>query len=182
MRAADADILIIPGLNDSEPEHWQSRWVRKLSSARKVEQTDFRAPRLAEWRPAIERAIEENARPKVVVAHSLGVVALLHAAERVGDRITGAFLVAPPAERAIRETPAIAADFLPYPRARVPFKATLVAGADDPFSDPGFAKALAEDIGAQFLDAGAAGHINVASGHGPWPEGSMVFAQFLAKL
>jgi hypothetical protein len=41
---------------------------------------------------------------------------------------------------------------------------------------------LAADLGAQFLDAGAAGHINVASGHGPWPEGSMAFANFIAKL
>jgi predicted alpha/beta hydrolase family esterase len=182
MRAADADILILPGLNDSEPDHWQSRWLQKLSSARKVEQVDFGAPRLADWRPAIERAVEESARPTVVVAHSLGVVALLHAAQRVGDKIAGAFLVAPPSQRAIEETPAIAADFLPYPRARVPFKATLIAGTDDPFSEPGFAKALAEDIGAAFLDAGASGHINLASGHGPWPEGSMVFAQFLSKL
>jgi len=182
MRVAEADILILPGLDDSEPEHWQSRWLQKLSTARKVEQADFRAPRLADWRPVIERAVEESARPVVVVAHSLGAVALLHAAERVGGRIAGAFLVAPPSERAIRETPAIDADFLPYPRPRLPFKAALVAGSDDPYAEPGFVAALAQDIGAEFLDAGAAGHINAASGHGPWPEGTMAFAAFLSKL
>ena len=30
--------------------------------------------------------------------------------------------------------------------------------------------------------AGQAGHINTDSGYGPWPEGSMAFAQFLSRL
>ena len=58
----------------------------------------------------------------------------------------------------------------------------IVAANDDPYAEPPFAHDLAADLGAQFLDAGPAGHINVASGHGPWPEGSMAFANFLAKL
>ena len=41
MRAADADILIVPGLHDSEPDHWQSRWQQKLSTARRVAQQDW---------------------------------------------------------------------------------------------------------------------------------------------
>jgi len=36
MRVADADILIIPGLNDSGPDHWQTRWRIKLSTARRA--------------------------------------------------------------------------------------------------------------------------------------------------
>ena len=39
MKAADADILIIPGYKNSGPDHWQSRWQAKLSTARRVEQT-----------------------------------------------------------------------------------------------------------------------------------------------
>jgi predicted alpha/beta hydrolase family esterase len=31
-------------------------------------------------------------------------------------------------------------------------------------------------------DAGESGHINIASGHGPWPEGLLQFGQFLKKL
>ncbi len=182
MRAADADILIVPGWDNSPPDHWQSRWQQKLSSARRVEQRDFGRPVLGEWRAAIERAVEDCARPVVIVAHSLGVLATLHAAARVGDKIAGAFLVAPPSERAIRETPQIDAAFLPYPRSRLPFKATLVGSDDDPFAEPGFARELAEAIGATYLDAGASGHIHVDSGHGPWPEGSMAFAHFLAGL
>ena len=36
--------------------------------------------------------------------------------------------------------------------------------------------------GSFLVDAGESGHINADSGHGPWPEGTMVFAQFLGRL
>ena len=36
--------------------------------------------------------------------------------------------------------------------------------------------------GAAIADAGSSGHINVESGHGPWPEGLMRFAGFLKAL
>ena len=145
-------------------------------------QQDWSAPRRGPWRDAISGRSSPAERPPVIVAHSLGVVALLHAAARVGDKIAGAFLVAPPSESALREIPAVDKDFLPYPRARLGFPTVIVAASDDPYADPPFARDLAADLGARFLDAGAAGHINVASGHGPWPEGSMAFANFIAKL
>jgi len=182
MRVAEADILILPGWSDSGPDHWQSRWEKNLSTARRVIQEDWSAPRRAVWQETIERAILAAERPVVIVAHSLGCIALLHAAARIGDKIAGAFLVAPPSESVLREIPAVDKDFLPFPRVRLKFPAVIVAGSDDPYAEPPFARDLAADLGAHFLDAGAAGHINVASGHGPWPEGSMAFAHFIAKL
>ncbi|PWB84254.1 MAG: alpha/beta hydrolase, partial [Methylocystaceae bacterium] len=72
--------------------------------------------------------------------------------------------------------------FLPFPRKRLPFPSILVASADDPYADAAFSRELSKDIGAEFVDAGPAGHINVDSGHGPWPEGSLRFAAFISKL
>ena len=182
MRVADADILVVSGWSDSGPEHWQSRWQAKLSTARRVTQRDFEKPIRAEWEEKIAREVLESARPAVIVAHSLGVIATLHAAQRVGEKIAGAFLVAPPSEAVIREMPSIDSAFLPVPRARLPFPAAMVGSSDDPYADLLFARNLAQDIGAQFIDAGASGHINVDSGHGPWPEGSLAFANFMTKL
>jgi predicted alpha/beta hydrolase family esterase len=182
MRTADADILIVPGLHDSDADHWQSRWQQKLSTARRVVQQDWSNPQRDAWAAAVERAVEESERPVIVVAHSLGVIAVLHAAQRVGDKIAGAFLVAPPSETVLREFPGVDKSFLPIPRRHLAFPALLVSATDDPYSDQPFAKVLAADIGAQFVDAGQAGHINVESGHGPWPEGSMAFAHFISKL
>jgi predicted alpha/beta hydrolase family esterase len=47
----------------------------------------------------------------------------------------------------------------------------VVASRNDPYMAFDCAVALARDWGARMVDAGFAGHINVASGHGPWPEG-----------
>jgi predicted alpha/beta hydrolase family esterase len=182
MRAADADILIVPGWHGSGPTHWQSRWEAKLSSARRVRQTDWARPRLGAWEETLAQAIAECRRPVVIVAHSLGVATTLHAARRAAETIAGAFLVAPPSELAVRELPDVDAAFLPYPRGRLPFPAVLVGSATDPYADPGFARMLSDDLGARFIDAGDSGHINVESGHGPWPEGSLAFAHFIAKL
>ena len=182
MRVADAEILIVPGLSGSGPEHWQSRWQGKLSTARRVNQRDSENANRNEWEEAIAREVLASARPVVIVAHSLGVIATLHAAQRVGEKIAGAFLVAPPSEAAMREMPSIDSAFLPIPRARLPFPATMVGSSNDPYADLLFARHLAQDVGAQFIDAGAAGHINIDSGHGPWPEGSLAFANFMARL
>lgn len=182
MRAADADILIVPGLGDSGPAHWQSRWATKLSTARRVTQRDWAHPVCAEWTETIVGVVGACARPAVIVAHSLGVIATLHAARRTGSIVAGAFLVAPPSAAVMREHPAIDPGFLPVPRSPLPFPAVIVGSADDPYAEAAFAPELARDIGARFIDAGAAGHINVDSGHGPWPEGSLAFAHFIAKL
>jgi uncharacterized protein len=182
MRAAEANILIVPGYLNSGPDHWQNRWEKKLSTARRAVQRDFVHPDCAEWTGAIRRDILASTKPAVLVAHSLGVIAALHAAQQLGGKIAGAFLVAPPSEEVIREMPAVDSAFLPIPRARLSFPATIVGSSDDPYAEAAFARQLAEDIGAHFIDAGAAGHINADSGHGPWPEGSLAFAHFVSKL
>ena len=35
---------------------------------------------------------------------------------------------------------------------------------------------------AEFTEAGHVGHLDLASGHGPWPEGLLRFGQFLRGL
>lgn len=181
MRAADADILILPGMSGSGPEHWQSRWEKKLSTARRVVQRDWDAPMRAEWVETIEQEIARRARPVICVTHSLGGIALIHAAPRIGDRVAGVFIVAPPSENAPRPA-SLDPSFLPFPRQRLPFPAIFVASANDPWAPIAFSRAFARDLGAQFIDAGASGHINIDSGHGPWPEGSIAFANFVSKL
>jgi predicted alpha/beta hydrolase family esterase len=182
MRAADADILILPGLGGGSPDHWYNRWQQKLSTARRIAQAEWDRPRRSAWAETVEQEILRCERPVICVAHSLGVVALLHAAEKVGERIAGAFLVAPPSEAVTCEISEVDKAFLPFPRRRLPFPAILVASENDPYAEIEFSRLLAADVGAEFVNAGAAGHINADSGHGPWPEGSIRLATLLAKL
>jgi hypothetical protein len=181
MRVADADILFVPGIGDSGPEHWQSRWQERLSTARRVIQRDWNKPSRQAWVESIEREVERCARPVVCVTHSLGGVALIFAAPQIAANVAGAFIVAPPSENILREMRSDPA-FLPYPREPLPFPAIFVASRNDPYATMEYSRELARDLGAEFIDAGAAGHINVESGHGPWPEGSIRFAAFVSRL
>jgi uncharacterized protein len=181
MRAADADIVIHPGYTGGTQDHWYSRWEKKLSTARRVTQRDWQGGSRDEWVETLTQTVAACERPVVVIAHSLGVIATLHAAPRIADKVAGAFLVAPPSDSAMRELP-IDPHFAPAPRRPLPFPAMLIGSSDDPYADLLFPRHLAQDIGARFVDAGAAGHINNDSGHGPWPDGLIQFAHFIAKL
>ena len=187
MRTQDADILILPGLGNSGPDHWQSRWEAKLSSARRVLQEDWEHPEVGDWTAQIGTAIHSATKPVVLIAHSLGVIAAVHVAQQLAGqegagRIAGGFFVAPPSERAITKHAAIDPHFAPVPTAPLPFPSVLVASRNDPFSTYGDAEDMAYAWGAALADAGFSGHINMDSGHGPWPEGLMRFAGFMKTL
>jgi predicted alpha/beta hydrolase family esterase len=68
------------------------------------------------------------------------------------------------------------------PLAPLPFPALLVASSNDPYCSIERARLLAERWGAAFVEGGDLGHINAASGHGPWPEGVLRFGGFLSRL
>jgi predicted alpha/beta hydrolase family esterase len=57
-----------------------------------------------------------------------------------------------------------------------------VAPADDLHCSLDRAKEFAEAWGSKLIEAGNVGHLNTASGHGPWPEGLMQFGLFLSRL
>jgi len=183
MRTSDCDILIVPGYENSGPDPWQSRWERQLSTARRIEQRDWNAPMREEWVRRIVRAVERAERPVVLVAHSLGVVAVAHAAPHLpAGKVKGAFLVGLPDVEAEDFEPAVDRALAPIPRDPLPFPSVLVASRTDPYGAYEKAEDIAYAWGSALVDAGDSGHLNSASGHGPWPEGLMRFAGFLKRL
>jgi predicted alpha/beta hydrolase family esterase len=183
MRTSDCDILIVPGYENSGPDHWQTRWERQLSTAQRVEQENWNEPRRDAWTSRIARKVERAKRPVVLVAHSLGVVAVAHAAPLLPrGAVRGAFLVGLPDVERPDLIPGLALDFAPIPRDPLPFPSVLIASRSDPHCDYDTAEDIAYAWGSAIVDAGDSGHLNTASGHGPWPEGLMRFAGFLKRL
>ncbi|MBV1701780.1 MAG: alpha/beta fold hydrolase [Hyphomicrobiales bacterium] len=184
MRISEASILILPGRGDSPPDHWQSRWQKKIATATRVHQHDWENPQKEKWLAQIHSAVVAQPRPVVLVAHSLGCIAAVWAAHGhlAAGQVAGAFLVAPPSDEMRMETPQIDRAFSPVPRHKLPFPCVLVASRNDPRADFAWSEAFASAIGAQFVDAGEAGHINVDSGFGPWPEGLMRLGTFMRTL
>jgi predicted alpha/beta hydrolase family esterase len=119
---------------------------------------------------ALQATISESDEPAVLVAHSAGCIATaVWAANHTGP-VRAALLVTPPYIDGFE--PADPTD-LPWvlPRSRLPFQAVVVASRTDPYTTVDQFQALAEDWGAELFDAGDAGHLDTASGYGPWPDG-----------
>lgn len=191
MRTADVDILIVPGWSSSASDHWQSRWERNLRTARRVEQADWLAPDRDGWVAAVVAEVARSSRPTVLVGHSLGVATILHAAPHLGRApVAGAFLVAPSDLDALdrwprddgQDWPLIARSFAPMPAVPLPFPSRVIASSDDAFCSVERAHALGAAWGADVSIVANAGHLNTASGHGPWPEGLLSFGLFLKSL
>ncbi len=183
MKIAEADILLVPGLGNSGPDHWQRRWLEKMRTAQWVEQGEWDKPMLEPWVENIEKSILMATRPVVLVGHSLGVIAIVHTAQRLVDtKVRGALLVSPPDLDENEAVPGAALPFANIPRDPLPFPSLLVAGNNDPYCTPERAGDFANAWGSEFHNAGEAGHINTASGHGPWPEGLMMFTRLMQRI
>lgn len=193
MKTADVDILIVPGWQDSGPEHWQTRWEKNLKTARRVIQDDWDNPDVEAWGDKIAKFAGGATQPVVIVAHSVGVPAVVFAANKLKLKgVIGAFLVAPadvefahfwPDTGGERWPPAKGhGGFAAMPENTLPFASQLVVANNDLYCSFSRAEYLAGKWGSKLTDAGETGHINVASGHGPWPEGLLQFGQFLKGL
>jgi hypothetical protein len=49
--------LILPGLHDSDPEHWQSQWEARAETMHRVIQDDWVTPRCADWVSKLDEAL-----------------------------------------------------------------------------------------------------------------------------
>jgi predicted alpha/beta hydrolase family esterase len=67
----------------------------------------------------------------------------------------------------------------PLPRQRLPFPSILVASRNDYAVTPERAAYFAELWGGRLVNIGDAGHINVAAGYGPWPQGETLLQELL---
>jgi predicted alpha/beta hydrolase family esterase len=67
----EPQVLILPGLNDSGPHHWQTAWLRELPYASRVELGMWDDPHRNTWVNQLNLAIHKAGRPVILVAHSL---------------------------------------------------------------------------------------------------------------
>lgn len=175
-------VLLLPGWMNSDAGHWQSRW-EALHGDRRVEQADWEWPRRGDWMARLEEVLLEDARPAVLVAHSLGchLVAAWAAHSQHIDRVRGALLVAPPdTERP--DMPPNLFNWRPIVRARLPFPAQTVLSSDDPYCALARGHRMAADWGAEIQEIGARGHINASSGLGDWTEGRAMLGVLAGPL
>lgn len=166
--------LLLPGWQNSGPDHWQSRW-EALHGYHRVDQHDWMRPLRGDWSARLEETVADADGPVLLVAHSLGCIltAWWAAHSRHTQRVAGALLVAPPDIERDDNRQQIPG-WAPPARQRLPFRSILVASSDDPFGSLEGASRLAADWGADFVSLGPKGHINADSGLGDWEEGHVL--------
>ncbi len=162
--------LILPGLYDSGPEHWQSHWERSGPSFRRVRHRDWETPSRADWVATLDAAIAEATGDILLVAHSTACALVAFWASSSPRPIRGALLVGP-SDTEAPTYPAGPTGWQPVPLQRLPFPSIVVASSNDEYVTLARAEHFARAWGSHFVNAGALGHINSASGLGDWPHG-----------
>jgi len=172
--------VIVPGINGSDENHWQSIWQDAWGpSASRFAPSSWDYPDLDDWRAALDRAVAGVDDDVVVVAHSLGCHAATAAPLRANVR--GLFLVAPP-DVTRSNFPAEAASFSGLTPAPVSVPGLVVYGEDDPYCDPAVSVRLATGWGLPHVSAGPVGHVNSASGLEGWDFGQALLIAFTAGI
>lgn len=172
--SSKATVLIVPGLRDHVDDHWQTLLAKKLPRVRMVAPPGKLNATLSERIAAVETEASATPDPLVIVAHSAGSLIVAHWAQRTERTVLGALLATPPdLERPLptgypTQTDLRANGWLPMPNAPLPFPAIVAASRNDPLAAYDGVLARAKRWGARVEDLGAVGHLNPASGFGPW--------------
>jgi len=174
--AAMPTILIVPGLRDHVPAHWQTLLEQKLTNAISVPRMERDKLSCASWVAKLDESLAGIAGPVILVAHSAGVMIVAHWAKQHRRPIAGALLAAPPdfesplpegypTQEVLREN-----GWLPTPRQPLPFPTIVGASTNDPLGRYERVEALAQAWGSKLVNLGNVGHLNPASGYGEWPQ------------
>jgi predicted alpha/beta hydrolase family esterase len=175
-------VLLLPGWQNSGPDHWQSRWERAHGYER-VEQHDWMRPLRGDWIARLEDVVLSSDGDLVLVAHSLGclLVAAWAAHSRNTHRVSAALLVAPgDVER--EEVRPLLPSWSPVPLQALPFNSLLVGSGNDPHCRAERSRQFARAWGSELVDLGQAGHINAESGLADWPQGHALLRQLQARV
>lgn len=183
-----ATVLIVPGLRDHVADHWQTVLQAELEDAHTVPPLTENGLDCGARMDAIDAALARIAGPVILVAHSAGCLSTVHWARRAGAAaaaiVQGALLVTPPdlaqSWPAKYPSPDVLAGhgWSPLPRTPLPFPSIVAASDDDPLASLAAVRAMAADWGSRLVELGQVGHMNPASGFGPWP----MAHEFIARL
>ncbi|TVT70487.1 MAG: alpha/beta hydrolase [Pseudomonas sp.] len=171
-----ATVVIFPGIGNSGPQHWQSLWQQSNPEFVRVSLREWENPVCDEWASGLQATVQHIGSSVVVVAHSLGCLAVAHWAAKAHAPIKAALLVAVPDPES-PSFPVEAVGFAPLPDRRFSFPSIIVASTDDPFGSLVHAQRCASTWGSRLVNIGKAGHVNAGSNLGSWEQGYAMLQQ-----
>jgi predicted alpha/beta hydrolase family esterase len=172
-------LIIQPGWQDSGPRHWQSLWAKKYDLPR-IQQRDWERPTCQDWVDTIVEAAAKHPAP-VIVAHSLGCIAVVHAIQR-GLLNPAAVILVAPADMDNNIHDVTATGFSPIPTDSLRCPCLVIASDNDKYMTGDRSRVLAEHWGADFVLLENHGHINADSGIDEWRGGQAMVLEFLRRI
>ena len=182
-----ATVLIVPGLRDYVAEHWQTYLEARLEKVRSVPPLQIDKLNCAKRVDAIQAELDQITGPVILVAHSAGVLMTVHWSAKYQPRdqcqIKGALLVTPPDLHQNWPDNYPSPDVLrqegwdPLPTEKLPFPTIVIGSTNDHLATLDAVTEMADVWGAEFINLGEVGHLNPASGYGPWPQAEAFICQ-----
>ncbi|MBG8552470.1 RBBP9/YdeN family alpha/beta hydrolase [Hymenobacter guriensis] len=172
-----SSVLLLPGLGNSGPQHWQTQWEQHYGYLR-ANQLNWDQPTCHDWVQMLDWAVAAAGPDVVVVAHSLGCATVAHWAATTNQSIRAALLVAP-ADVDRPDFPSEVTGFAPMPLAPLPFPSIVAASTNDEYVTLPRARLFADAWGSRLVNVGALGHINSASELGLWPQGHALLRELV---
>ena len=166
------DVWLLPGWQNSDAGHWQSLWQQQFGYQR-LEQHNWQHPLRGDWSIRLQETVLDAPGPVTLVAHSLGCILVEWWAAHsqvAKTKVRGALLVAP-VDTELESLRGALPSWSPVLLQTLPFPSILVGSDNDPNCSLARAQTMADGWGSRFVNAGAAGHINTASGLGLWDDG-----------
>ncbi|TCM67817.1 hypothetical protein EC844_107112 [Acinetobacter calcoaceticus] len=169
--------VIVPGAGGSDFDHWQSWLQRQLMSSSRVQQQDWQLPILEQWVNQCVKTLQKAPDQVQIIAHSFGCltsVATLARHPMLAKKVKKMLLVAPAnpsrfGERGFaRDSVTDYASYFHQLKLNVPTE--MIISENDPWLAFADAQRLAQAWHVNAHNLGQVGHINVASGFGPFPE------------
>ncbi len=165
--------LLVPGRGIPLPGHWLRRWIKANPDYQWAPVPPGPPFVAADRVAALQAALSASDEPAILIAHSAGCLTVALWASRHSGPVQAALLVTPPYIDP-QWTPGPDDDDIftgEVPRRPLPFRSILVASRTDPYSTFEQFQDCARDWGSELFDAGDVGHLDSATGFGPWPQG-----------
>ncbi|MFW2077262.1 RBBP9/YdeN family alpha/beta hydrolase [Acinetobacter sp. ULE_I010] len=169
--------VIVPGVGGSDHKHWQTWLQNQLTHSTRVHQKNWDKPILQLWVKELVKVLNATDHPIQIVAHSFGCltcVAALHEHPELITKVKKLVLVAPANPERFGSNGFAADSIGNYKtyfyglKIRVPTE--ILISENDPWFNFDDVQNLTKAWHIKAVNLGNVGHINVASGFGPFPE------------
>lgn len=162
-------LVLVPGLHNSDSQHWQSLLEKKHPNCIRIEQENWDEPECEKWINQIHAQLTGHAISDcILVGHSIGCVAIVQWFEKFEIKPKGALLVAP-SDAEKEGFPSYISGFTPIPMSPLPFPSIVVGSTDDHVSSVARVEEFAQSWDSELIMLENAGHIETKSGFGDWP-------------